>query len=432
MSFNTVNEPVLQITRAFSGFDYFQIAFFGLALSAVWGSLHGVILPKYLLSLVDGAYKNTALAAITLAGLGLAMAIQPIAGALSDRNGSRFGRRRPFILVGGLLSLLLLLLIGVAGSYATLFLIYCLLQMAANVAQGPYQAFIPDLVPENHRGKASGIKSLLEITGGILLVYLIVRPISSLDTGNGNLWLWVSLVILGGLLFLAIIITVLGIREKPAAAKPAEPLTSVILQSFRIQVTKSRNFLLFLFSRLFFIMALTTLQTFTFFFIQDTHRSGNPTAATAEILLVVGIGMLISVYPAGLLSDRIGRKPLLFAAGILGAAGILFIYFAPEFGYILVGGGIIGICSGAFMSANWALATDLIAKNEEAKYLGLTNLATAGGAALSRLIGPVIDFFNMASPGFGYQVMLLTCFLYFVVGAALVVGIQVNRLTKAE
>ena len=87
-------------------------------------------------------------------------------------------------------------------------------------------------------------------------------------------------------------------------------------------------------------------------------------------------------------------------------------------------GGLMGVSFGAFMSTNWALATDLVAKGEEARYLGLTNLATAGGAALARLIGPVIDFFNAYSTNLGYSVMLLACFVYFVAGSLLLLKIR--------
>ena len=85
------------------------------------------------------------------------------------------------------------------------------------------------------------------------------------------------------------------------------------------------------------------------------------------------------------------------------------------------------------MSSNWALATDLVGKGEEARYLGLTNLATAGGAALARLIGPVIDFFNgyglsrSLDPTLGYQVMLLACFVYFVTGSALLLKVKEHQ-----
>ena len=80
------------------------------------------------------------------------------------------------------------------------------------------------------------------------------------------------------------------------------------------------------------------------------------------------------------------------------------------------------------MSANWALATDLVPKGEEARYLGLTNIATAGGAALARLIGGLmIDFGNAYSPNFGYSVMLVACIIYLVVGSALLLKVKGRR-----
>jgi Na+-transporting NADH:ubiquinone oxidoreductase subunit NqrD len=72
----------------------------------------------------------------------------------------------------------------------------------------------------------------------------------------------------------------------------------------------------------------------------------------------------------------------------------------------------------------------LIPRGEEARWLGLTNLATAGGAALARLIGPVIDFFNAYSFGLGYSVMLLASFIYFLVGSLLLLKIKGRGLTK--
>jgi MFS family permease len=91
----------------------------------------------------------------------------------------------------------------------------------------------------------------------------------------------------------------------------------------------------------------------------------------------------------------------------------------------MLSGAILGFSFGAFMSTNWALATDLVPKDEEARYLGLTNLATAGGSALTLfIIGPMIDFFNARSFGLGYQVMFLVCFISLVVGSLLALKIK--------
>ena len=174
-------------------------------------------------------------------------------------------------------------------------------------------------------------------------------------------------------------------------------------------------------------MAFTTLQTFALYFLSDVVGVASPAEATARFSIVAVAGMLAAVYPAGRLSDRIGRRPIAVASGLLSALGISLIYlFQESYMLIILCGGLVGISFGAFMSSNWALATDLVAKGEEARYLGLTNLATAGGAALARLIGPVIDRFNTYSPGLGYQVMLLACFIYFVAGSLLLLKIKVS------
>ena len=103
--------------------------------------------------------KSTYLGLLTFAGLMLAIIVQPIAGAISDRSGFSWGRRRPFILGGTLVAMLFLAGIGWVGSFLAIFVIYCLLQIASNTTQGPYQAFIPDLVPEGRGGWLRGSRA---------------------------------------------------------------------------------------------------------------------------------------------------------------------------------------------------------------------------------------------------------------------------------
>jgi Na+/melibiose symporter-like transporter len=411
----------------FHRIDYLKITIFGFALSALWGSLHTIVIQQRLLDFVAESEKNTYLGLLTFVGLIIAMLVQPIAGTLSDRSGFGWGRRRPFILVGATSVVLLLSGIGGCGSYAALFLIYCLMQIASNTAQGPYQAFIPDLVPEGRRGVASGVKSFLEIGGGVILIYPIAIFMDRYSAGEGSSWLWLSLVIPGLVLLGAMIATTLLVKERPGTGS-SQPLLPSLRKSFKIDFKANRDFVWFLISRLFIIMAFTTLQTFALYFLMDVVGVPDPATATAKFSMVAVAGMLAIAYPAGRLSDRIGRRPITLASGLLGALGIgLISLFQESYLHIILCGGLIGISFGAFMSSNWALATDLVAKGEEARYLGLTNLATAGGAALARLIGPVIDFFNAHSPNLGYSVMLLACFIYFVIGSFLILKIKGRR-----
>ncbi|MGD9117209.1 MAG: MFS transporter [Dehalococcoidia bacterium] len=404
--------------------DYLKITVFGFALTALWGSLHTIILPTRLLDLVAASEKSTYLGLLTFAGLMLAIIVQPIAGAISDRSGFSWGRRRPFILVGTLAAVLFLAGIGWAGSFLALFAIYCLLQTASNTAQGPYQAFIPDLVPPGKRGLASGVKGFLEIAGGVALLYLISFFMSRYSAGEAR-WLWLALAVPGAVLLAAMVITILTVREKPGTGTAQPTLLATIFQSFKIKVGENRDFIWFLLSRLFIIMSFTTLQAFAFYFLMDVVGVSNPSNATFKFLTLAAVGMLVVAYPAGRLSDRVGRRPIALAAGLLGALSIVLIYLSGQnLTLIMLCSGLAGIAFGAFLSSNWALATDLVPRGEEARYLGLTNLATAGGAALARLIGPLIDFGNSCSPNLGYSFMFLACFIYFIVGSLLLLKIR--------
>lgn len=408
--------------------DYIKITIYGFALAALWSSLHSIVLPLRLLDLVPEAEKNARLGWLTFVGLLLAMLVQPVAGAISDRSGFRWGRRRPYILIGSLVGILLLPGISLAHSYIVLFIIYCLLQMSTNTAQGPYQAFIPDLVPQDRKGLASGVKSLLETIGGIAVVRLIGYFMGNYAPGAGAHWLWLVLAVLAAVLLSALLATIIMVKEPPGRAATA-PLSvwKVLARSFSLDIKADRDFIIFIISRLLIFMALATIQTFALFYLKDVIGLANPAMATADLLIAAGVGMLLAVYPAGRLSDRIGRRPVVISAGLLGAAGILVIFWASSYSTVIAGGAIIGTATGAFMSSNWALATDLVPGDEGARYLGLTNMATAGGAALARLIGPAIDYFNRYGASLGYQVMLGACFAYFLVGSLLLLWLKERR-----
>lgn len=409
---------------AFRRIDYIKITIFGFALTAMWSSLHTFVLPLRVLDFVAESQKNTYLGLLTFAGLILAMLVQPIAGAISDRWGFRWGRRRPYILAGTALVIILLPGIGLANSFIALLIIYCLLQISSNTAQGPFQAFIPDMVPGKKRGVASGVKGLLEITGGLVLVRLLAYFMGRYFAGEGSLWLWSSLSLLDVVLLGALLATIFMVKERPWTGGSPPPLLPTLYKSFKIDVKANPGFVTFLVSRLLIIMAMATLQTFALYFLMDVGGIANPAEGTGDLLIVIGICMVGSVYPAGWLSDRIGRRPVVIASGLLGALGILILLLIQNYAALMVSGALLGISGGAFFSSNWALATDLVPKGEEARYLGLANLATAGGAALARLIGIAIDHLEGYSPGLGYQVMLVACLVYFIAGSLLLFRIK--------
>ncbi|MFH1651235.1 MAG: MFS transporter [Chloroflexota bacterium] len=407
--------------------DYFKITIFGFAITALWQSLHTVILPLRILDFVPEAQKNTYLGLLTFAGLVLGMLVQPLAGAASDRAPWRWGKRRPYILFGTVAALVLLPGLGLAGSYLVLFLAYALLQVSTNAAQGPYQGFIPDMVPAGKRGRASGVKSFLEVAGGVALIYPVALLMDRYFLSGSAAWLWFALGALGLTLLIAMMATMMLVRENPLTGGPPPPLLTALRDAFRIDLRKHRDFAWFLGSRLLVFMGFTTIQQFALNFLRDVIGVTSPAEATARFSLIAVAGMFVIVYPAGHLADRLGRRPVNIASSLLGAAGIGIIFLTQQYVPTLLAAGVIGLAIGAFNSSNWALANDLLPEREGARFLGLANMATAGGAALARLIGPLIDVLNRQDGTLGYQVMLLACFGYFVLGALLITRIGARR-----
>jgi Na+/melibiose symporter-like transporter len=404
--------------------DYAKVTIFGLAMTALWSSLHSIILPLRIADFVPVGRQATYLGLLTVTGLILAIATQPIAGAMSDRSGSRWGRRRPFILIGAIATLSFLPGISLAGSLAALFAIYYLLQVSANTALGPYLAFFPDLVPEDSRGLASGVKGLLEIAGAGVAIWLIGQLMGNYFPGEGSRWLWLSLGILGAVFLGTMLATMFLVKETPGSGGPKTSLTSILRKTFRIDTQANPNFIRFVLCRLFFVIPLTAFQAFGLYFFRDYLGMANPSAVMGNFTLVSSLCMLGMVFPAGRLSDRFGRRSIGLVSGLIGALGIGLLFFFRSYDFILTSAILMGIGFGGLMSTNWALAVDVVPKDEAGRYIGLTNLASAGGSALARLKGPMIDFLNARRFGLGYTAMLSTSFASLIASSALLWGIK--------
>ena len=401
--------------------DYFNINIYWFGLAFMWNSLHPIILPAILLNFVPENLKNTYLGGLTFLGLILAMIVQPVAGAISDRTTFRWGRRRPYILIGTLFDFVFLAVLGLAGSYWVLFAGYVLLQISSNVAHGPAQGFIPDLVPEDRRGVAAGVKNLADM-GGLVAASLVAGRLMGRQNPG------VAFAIISLLLLVTLLITLFGAKEEPLVQKGAKPLAQTFAQNvrdtLRIDARRYPDYFWLIASRFLILLGIYAVQSFAQYFIGDVLQSPNPAQVTGDLLFSIGLALMVLVFPAGYLSDRIGRKRLNVFAGLLGALGIFLLLFATDYTRLMIFGSIIGAATGIFVSVNWALATDLIPKGEAGKYLGISNLATAGAGAASRLGGPLIDLFNARQPGQGYSVLFVLACISLLAGTALLAKVR--------
>ena len=101
---------------------------------------------------------------------------------------------------------------------------------------------------------------------------------------------------------------------------------------------------------------------------------------------------------------------------------------------IYIGGAIIGIATGVFFTANWALGTELVPVREAGRYLGISNLAGAGAGAVGAYIGgPIADFFSLRIPevpGIGYVVLFSIFGLLFLFSVFALSRVQFRPVTQ--
>jgi Na+/melibiose symporter-like transporter len=416
----------------FQPVDYIKITIFGFALSVLWGSLQYVVIPLRLLDFVPQALKNTYLDLLILAGLILAMIIQPVVGIISDRSNFRWGRRKPFILLGTILVVLSLPGIGLAGSYVAIFVTYCLLQVSSNIAEGPYRAFFPDLLPAENRGKASGVRGLLNTLGSIGIVGATGFSVINYLSGAGVSGLWLALIVPAVVLIAAMLATLLTVREQPGTGRARLPPLSSFRQNFRVNIRGRFDFLAFLVGSFLAILAWNALIGHAIYYIIDVAGAAKAAKLAPEFLLAAGIGALAVVYPAGHLSDKFGRKPIAIGSVVLSALVIVKLLFGYSYTHtqVMVSASLLGICGGAWLSSQWALATDLVARGGEARDLGLVNISSAGASALSRVFGPIIDSLNIHSPHLGYRFMLLACAIFFVAASLFLARVKMKASSR--
>jgi MFS family permease len=362
-------------------------------LSFKWNALHPIIIPAVLLNYVPDAQKNTWLGLLTFIGLVMATIIQPLAGAVSDGWSSRFGRRRPFIVVATLFDLAFLSVLAWGGGLFWLFVGYLGLQVSSNAAHGPAQGLLPDRVAPEKIGMASGLKTFMDMFS-LIIVSLLAGRLLDPATNDPTL----VLIVLMAVIFISTAITVFFTPEEPTREKKGVDWAGLGAQ-FKIDFRANASYWWLIAERGLFLLGIYGVQAFAQYYLQDVIRVPDPPKQTGDLLAVLTLSLVVLVLIGGWLADKFGPKPLLYIASFVTAAGMILMLFARDMAGLMAFGSVLGAGIGLFLTANWALANQLAPAEEAGKYLGLTNLATAGSGALARLEGPALDWLNGLWPG---------------------------------
>jgi MFS family permease len=370
----------------------------------MWNGLHQLILPAVLLNFVDYQKKNTTLGLLTFAGLLIAAIIQPISGALSDRWRSAWGRRRPLILLGTLCDFIFLAVLAWAGGLLWIAVGYIGLQITSNLAHGPSQGLLPDRVLPPQRGLASGIKNLMDMAG-LMAAMLVLGRVLDPEAYH----LIPSIALIAAFLACGAAVTLIGVREQSSITSVSRNGSQNGVKLSPDSRCRKSSYTWLIASRFIFLFGIYGVQGFIQYYIRDVMSVENPVKLTADLLALIILALMVFALGGGLLGDRIGHKRVLYLASVIGAAGSLLLIGARTPTTLLVYGSVFGAGLGLFLTSNWALANILAPSEQAGKYLGLSNLATAGAGAVARLTGPLIDTLNNAWDGvyFGYTFLFI-------------------------
>lgn len=403
-------------------------AWFGQAY--LWNGLHAIVLPALLVGLVPTALKATYLGGLTFFGLVLAMLAQPIAGAISDRSGwlGRYGKRRPWMALGTASDLVILALLALSRDFLAVAVLYAALQITSSLAEAALQGLLPDRVPPDQRGRAAGYKNAAQIAGFVAGVGL-----GGFFVARGQVGL--ALAATGLALAVSVAWTLVGVREQPAARVRRQSIgaAEALRHSFRIDRQMAPGYARLMGGRALLMAGYFALQGFAQYFIADKLALPNPAGVTALLMAIMGAAIFLLAVPSGALADRVGRRPLNVLAALLGAGATAALLFVANAWQLVIAGGLVGASAGIFMSVNWAWAADLAPPEEAGRYLGLSNLATAGASALSRLVaGPIIDGGNALRTGIGYDLLFMVLALSMLAGALILSGVPETRAMPGQ
>ena len=348
-----------------------------------------------------------------------ALVANPLFGRLSDRTTSRLGMRRPWIVGGSIVGFLALLTIGATQSIWIVLLGWCIAQVAFNGVLAAVNATLPDQVPAQRRGKASGIVGIttpLGILGGTFLVNFIADDLP-------------RFVVPAAIGLAMAILFALFLKDRVLTEKPATPFgVKEFFGSFVFNPRKHPDFGWTWLTKFLVMFGYAGIATFLPYYLQD--KFGLAEAGVTQTILFANLAgmamMMISSPLGGILSDKFGkRRPFITFAGLVMVVGLLVLAFAQSVTVVIVGQAIVGLGAGAFFSVDLALATQVLPNPDEtAKDLGVLNIANALPQSIAPAMAPAIIALGAQTPIGGYPAWYLFGAVVALAGAVLVYRIK--------
>jgi MFS family permease len=372
-----------------------------------------VLLPDQVQAIAGSAHKVAVLGVVTGLGAAVAMIANPVAGALSDRTASRFGRRRPWLVGGALAGGAALAFLAGQHTLAGVIFGWCLAQAGLNALQASLSAAVPDHVPVAQRGTVSGWIGLPQSVGVLLAVVLVTKVV----TGSAGYALLAACVVACTLPF------ALGTPDSPLDRASRPPWSwRGFARSFWLSPRRYPDFAWAWLTRFAVNLGNGMTLLYLLYFLRDRlHYSrlfpGHKAADGLVILILVYLaGVALTAVAGGVLSDRTGRRKLpVTIAGLVMASAAVLLALRPTWPATVAAAGLAGLGFGVYLSVDAALVTQVLPSAAgRAKDLGLINIANSGPQVLAPAIAAPLITLG------GYTSLYLTVAVVVVTGSVLV------------
>ena len=344
-----------------------------LSICAFW-QMYDNIIPLIL----QGTFhlNETLTGAIMAADNVLAVFLLPLLGSLSDKVDTRWGKRTPFIVVGTVLAVVLMMLLPHAdktGNFVLFVISLFFLLIAMGLYRSPAVALMPDLTPKPLRSQANAIINLMGAVGGIYTLILISLLLKGGDKPDYTpVFLGVAL-----LMVVAVVLLVLTVREKKLAQEVAKAnLEEETEEEQKADKTGEltpgvkRSLTMILISIFLWFTAYNAVTTAFSRYARTVW--GMEGGGFANCLMVATVAAIISYIPIGVISAKVGRKNTIMGGLVLMLISFFAAIFFTEYHVVInLGFALIGMGWAAVSVNSLPMVVEMCSSEDVGKYTGL-------------------------------------------------------------
>ncbi len=328
--------------------------------------------------------------------------LEPIVGAVSDRTRTPLGRRRPFFLIGAPLAAVFLIFLSTQPHILALVAVLLFLPFFLAISDRPYRAMMADITTPQQRGRLGGVMAVTEMAGQVGLLFLISRI---WETQESLVFYIIAVMIVVGFGF-----TFLTVKE-PMPIPPVPPVKMASPLSYLQKLTTFREAGKWVCAQFLFWFAIGGVSPFvTRYAVSELDLEESQ--AFLLLLLLVAFTAIMAI-PAGLLGDRLGKKPVLAVGMAVFAVAVFYGSQVTSLQGIAVALAIAGLANGVNQALGFAFLTELLPKQRMGELTAISSMTWSFAQPLgSTFAGYLADqagtlrvTFVMAS------IMLICCLL---------------------